>query len=41
VPQHRLGRLIGIDERYLAAAYGGLTNAQLAETLGRYRTGAA
>lgn len=41
VPQHRLGRLIGIDERYLVAAYGGLTNAQLAETLERYRTGVA
>jgi hypothetical protein len=41
VPAHLLGRLIGIDERYLVAAYGGLTNTQLAETLERYRAGAA
>jgi len=41
VPRHLLGRFIGIDERYLVAAYGGQTNTQLAETLERYRSGAA
>jgi hypothetical protein len=38
VPRHRLGRLLGVDERYLIAAYGGLTNTQLAELLEQYRT---
>lgn len=39
LPQHTLGETLGIDERYLVAAYGGLSNAQLADTLERYRTG--
>jgi len=37
VPQHLLGRFLGIDERYLIAGYGGLSNAQLAELLEKYR----
>lgn len=37
VPQHVLGRLLGVDERYLIAGYGGLSNTQLAELLERYR----
>jgi hypothetical protein len=36
-PQHLLGRIVGIDERYLIAAYGGLSNAELAELLAQYR----
>jgi hypothetical protein len=39
-PRHRLGRVIGLDERYLVAAYGDLSNTQLAELLERYRAGA-
>jgi hypothetical protein len=39
LPRHRLGETIGIDERYLVAAYGGLSNVELAETLERYRSG--
>ena len=38
VPRHRLGRTLGIDERYLIAAYGGLSNTELAELLEKYRT---
>ena len=38
VPTHLLGRLLGIDERYLIAAYGGLANTQLAELLEQYRS---
>jgi hypothetical protein len=36
-PQHVLGRFLGVDERYLIAGYGGLSNVQLAELLERYR----
>jgi hypothetical protein len=38
VPKHWLGKLLGIDERYLIAAYGDLSNKELAELLERYRT---
>jgi hypothetical protein len=38
LPRHELGKTIGIDERYLIAAYGGLSNTQLADLLERYRT---
>jgi hypothetical protein len=38
VPRTRLGRTIGIDERYLIAAYGGLSNVELAELLEKYRS---
>jgi hypothetical protein len=38
IPRHLLGRAIGIDERYLVAAYGGLSNTELAALLERYRT---
>jgi len=41
MPQHRLGEIIGIDERYLIAAYGSLTNVQLAALLEKYRSQAA
>jgi hypothetical protein len=37
VPKRRLGRLLGVDERHLIAAYGGLSNRQLAGLLERYR----
>ena len=37
-PQHLLGRFLGVDERYLIAGYGRLSNAQLAELLEKYRT---
>jgi hypothetical protein len=37
-PQHTLGKTLGIDERYVIAAYGNLTNVQLAELMERYRT---
>ena len=37
VPQHVLGRFLGIDERYLIAAYGGLSNRELADLLEQYR----
>src|SRR3954447_10220748 len=40
VPKHRLGRTLGIDERYLIAAYGGLSNTALAEVLEKYRLAA-
>jgi len=36
-PQHLLGRFLGVDERYLIAGYGGLSNGQLAELLAKYR----
>lgn len=36
-PQHLLGRLLGVDERYLIAGYGRLSNTQLAELLEKYR----
>ena len=35
--QHRLGKRLGVDERYLIAAFGGLSNTQLAELLERCR----
>ncbi len=38
-PQHKLGETLGVDERYVIAAYGGLSNVQLAELMERYRTG--
>jgi hypothetical protein len=38
LPPNRLGETLGIDERYLIAGYGGLTSAQLAELLERYRS---
>lgn len=37
-PTHTLGKTLGIDERYVIAAYGGLSNVELAELMGRYRT---
>jgi hypothetical protein len=37
-PQHLLGRFLGVDERYLIAGYGGLSNTQLAELLEKFRT---
>jgi hypothetical protein len=38
VPGHRLERgVVGIDERYVVAAYGGLSNGELAALLERYR----
>ena len=40
LPTRRLGQLLGIDERYLVAAYGGLSNVELAALLERYRTAA-
>jgi hypothetical protein len=39
-PHHRLGETIGVDERYLVACYGGLSNAALADLLERYRRAA-
>jgi hypothetical protein len=36
-PQHLPGRFLGVDERYLIAGYGGLSNAQLAELLEKFR----
>jgi hypothetical protein len=41
VPRHRLGGLLGIDERYLIAAYGDLSNTELAGLLEQYRLGLA
>ena len=38
-PKHTLGKTVGIDERYVIAAYGGLSNVQLADLMERYRTG--
>lgn len=38
LPKRKLGRLLGVDERYLVAAYGGLSNAELAALLERYRS---
>jgi hypothetical protein len=38
VPKRRLGRLLGIDERYLIAAYGDLSNTELAGLLEKYRS---
>jgi hypothetical protein len=40
LPRRRLGRILGIDERYLVAAYGGLSNVELSSLLERYRTAA-
>jgi hypothetical protein len=37
LPQHAYQREYGIDERYVTAAYGGLSNEELAELLERYR----
>lgn len=41
LPRTKLGRMLGIDERYLIAAYGGLSSTELAALLERYRTGSA
>jgi hypothetical protein len=38
LPKRRLGQLLGVDERYLIAAYGGLSNVELAALLERYRS---
>jgi hypothetical protein len=38
LPPNRLGETLGIDERYLIAGYGGLSSAQLAALLERYRS---
>jgi hypothetical protein len=38
LPRRRLGRLLGVDERYVIAAYGGLSNVQLAELMENYRS---
>jgi hypothetical protein len=37
LPKNALGREYGIDERYVTAAYGGLSSAKLADLLERYR----
>jgi hypothetical protein len=37
LPKNALGREYGIDERYVTAAYGGLSSSKLAELLERYR----
>jgi hypothetical protein len=37
-PRHRAGEALGVDERYLIAGYGGLSSAELAELLERYRS---
>jgi hypothetical protein len=39
LPQNVIQREYGIDERYLTAAYGGLSNVELAALLERYRAG--
>jgi hypothetical protein len=39
LPHSKLGETLGVDERYLIAAYGGLSNVDLAALLERYRTG--
>ena len=39
LPGSKLGETLGVDERYLIAAYGGLSNVQLAAVLERYRAG--
>jgi hypothetical protein len=39
LPGSRLGETLGVDERYLIAAYGGLSNVDLAALLERYRVG--
>ena len=39
LPHSKLGEALGVDERYLIAGYGGLSNADLAALLERYRTG--
>ena len=38
LPRRRLGRLLGVDERYVIAAYGGLTNVELAALMEKYRS---
>ena len=38
-PHHKLGETLGIDERYVIAAYGGLSNVELAAKMERYRSG--
>ena len=40
LPQHVYQREYGVDERYLTAAYGGLSSRELAELLERYRAAA-
>ena len=37
-PANVVGKTLGIDERYLIAAYGGLSNVELAALLERYST---
>jgi hypothetical protein len=37
LPHSRVARILGVDERYLIAAYGGLSNTELAELLEHYR----
>ena len=37
LPEHRYEGIIGVDERYIVAGYGHLSNEQLAELLERYR----
>jgi hypothetical protein len=39
LPGSKLGETLGVDERYLIAAYGGLSNEALAALLERYRVG--
>jgi len=36
LPEHRYEGIIGVDERYIVAGYGHLSNEQLAELLERY-----
>jgi hypothetical protein len=38
-PRHKLGQTLGIDERYVIAAYGGLSNTELARKMEEYRAG--
>jgi hypothetical protein len=38
LPRRRLGRLLGVDERYVIAAYGGLSNVELAALMEQYRS---
>jgi hypothetical protein len=39
LPGSKLGETLGVDERYLIAAYGRLSNMELAALLERYRAG--
>ena len=38
LPKRKLQQFLGVDERYLVAAYGGLSNVDLAALLERYRS---